>query len=249
MDKVVQIRKEIIKTLQAFGYEDVSFVEREKSYEISFPVNNGFETFLQRHKDAISMLAKGFLCSFYYTSDRKQVILHKKCRGLDPDDGRYSYLLHAMRIAENNKTKKGDVCGKEIFINMYDHFERVLLEKPVTELIGEVLGDNENMDKAIHTKGCRTISWKEGEFREITNEMAELHARKNADYGDSFGQTYRELGIISAVTRMSDKMNRLKMLVAHKDAQQVKDESIDDTLIDLACYAVMTLMERRREHE
>ena len=104
------------------------------------------------------------------------------------------------------------------------------------------------MDKAIRTKDDLTSSQEE-EFRTITNEMAELYARKNADYGDSFGQTYRELGIISAVTRMSDKMNRLKRLVAHKDAQQVKDESIDDTLIDLACYAVMTLMERRREHE
>lgn len=104
------------------------------------------------------------------------------------------------------------------------------------------------MDKAIHTKDDRTASQVD-RFRRITNEMSELYARKNADYGDSFGQTYRELGIISAVTRMSDKMNRLKRLVTHKDAQQVKDESIDDTLIDLACYAVMTLIERRREHE
>ena len=104
------------------------------------------------------------------------------------------------------------------------------------------------MDKAIHVKEDRTASQVD-RFREITNEMSELYARKNADYGDSFGQTYRELGIISAVTRMSDKMNRLKRLVAHKDAQQVKDESIDDTLTDLACYAVMTLMERRRWHE
>ena len=104
------------------------------------------------------------------------------------------------------------------------------------------------MDKAIRTKGDLTSSQEEN-FRTITGEMVQLYARKNADYGDSFGQTYRELGIISAVTRMSDKMNRLKRLVVHKDAQQVKDESIDDTLIDLACYAVMTLMERRREHE
>ena len=115
-------------------------------------------------------------------------------------------------------------------------------------LISENHKQLNNMDKAIRTKDDLTSSQEE-EFRTITNEMAELYARKNADYGDSFGQTYRELGIISAVTRMSDKMNRLKRLVAHKDAQQVKDESIDDTLIDLACYAVMTLMERRREHE
>ena len=87
-------------------------------------------------------------------------------------------------------------------------------------------------------------SWEE--FREITNEMAELYARKNADYGDSFGQTYRELGIISAVTRMSDKMNRLKRLTTREYQRAVGDESIDDTLMDMACYAVMTLMERRR---
>ena len=104
------------------------------------------------------------------------------------------------------------------------------------------------MDKLIHVKCDLTIQ--EEEFRSITNEMAELYARKNADYGDSFGQTYRELGIISAVTRMSDKMNRLKRLTTREYQRAVKDESIDDTLTDLACYAVMTLMEmRRREHE
>lgn len=132
-------------------------------------------------------------------------------------------------------------CDKKLF------FEN---EDDILDSMDDVLNfvNKNNMDKAIHIKGNRSIQ--EEKFREITNEMAELHARKNADYGDSFGQTYRELGIISAVTRMSDKMNRLKRLVAHKDAQQVKDESIDDTLIDLACYAVMTLMERRRrEHE
>ena len=105
------------------------------------------------------------------------------------------------------------------------------------------------MEKAIHVKEDRTASQVD-QFREITNEMAELYARKNADYGDSFGQTYRELGIISAVTRMSDKMNRLKRLTTREYQRAVKDESIDDTLIDLACYAVMTLMERRRrKHE
>ena len=245
MDKVVQIRKEIIETLKAFGYEDASFVEKENTYEISFHVNNGSETFLQRHKDAISMLAKGFLCMFYYTNNRQQVIIYKKCRGLDPDDERYSCLLHEMCLVGDNKTKKEDVCGKEIFINMYDRFERVILEEPITKHIKKLLEDETIMDNQVIPNEPIQVD----RFRGITNEMAELHARKNADYGDSFGQTYRELGIISAVTRMSDKMNRLKRLVAHKDAQQVKDESIDDTLIDLACYAVMTLMERRREHE
>lgn len=79
-------------------------------------------------------------------------------------------------------------------------------------------------------------------FKEITDEMNALYERKNHDYGNSFSETYRKLGIISATTRMLDKMNRVVSLVT-KDKQEVKDESLRDTLIDLANYAVMTIME------
>lgn len=78
-------------------------------------------------------------------------------------------------------------------------------------------------------------------FKEIASELASLYERKNSDYGDSFSVTFRELGIISAVTRMNDKMNRLKSLCVKEI--RVKDESIRDTLIDLACYSIMTIME------
>lgn len=84
---------------------------------------------------------------------------------------------------------------------------------------------------------------KQQEFKNITTEMAELYIAKNHDYGDAFGQTFAELGIISAITRISDKTNRLKSL-AIKD-QRVDDERIEDTLMDLANYAVMTLIELR----
>lgn len=82
---------------------------------------------------------------------------------------------------------------------------------------------------------------KQQEFKNITTEMSELYNAKNHDYGDAFAQTFAELGIISAVTRISDKTNRLKSL-ATKD-QRVDDEKIEDTLMDLANYAVMTLIE------
>ena len=84
---------------------------------------------------------------------------------------------------------------------------------------------------------------KQQEFNNITTEMSELYSKKNHDYGDAFGQTFAELGIISAITRISDKTNRLKSL-ATKD-QRVDDERIEDTLMDLANYAVMTLIELR----
>lgn len=82
---------------------------------------------------------------------------------------------------------------------------------------------------------------KQQEFNNIITEMSELYIAKNHDYGDAFGQTFAELGIISAITRISDKTNRLKSLATKE--QCVDDERIEDTLMDLANYAVMTLIE------
>lgn len=67
---------------------------------------------------------------------------------------------------------------------------------------------------------------KQQEFKNITTKMSELYSKKNHDYGDAFGQTFAELGIISAITRISDKTNRLKSL-AIKD-QRADDERIED---------------------
>ena len=76
----------------------------------------------------------------------------------------------------------------------------------------------------------------------ICQKLNQVYKAKNHDYGDSFGDTYKKLGIISAVTRLSDKMNRLMSLAVKHDVQ-VKDEKIEDTLFDMANYAIMTLIE------
>ena len=76
----------------------------------------------------------------------------------------------------------------------------------------------------------------------ICQKLNQVYKAKNHDYGDSFGDTYKKLGIISAVTRLSDKMNRLMSLAVSHEAQ-VKDEKIEDTLHDMANYAIMTLIE------
>ena len=79
---------------------------------------------------------------------------------------------------------------------------------------------------------------------EITKQLNEIYIAKNTDYGDAFGDTFKKLGIISAVTRIVDKTNRLMSLSAKTEAERnVKDETIKDTLMDLANYAIMTLIE------
>lgn len=79
---------------------------------------------------------------------------------------------------------------------------------------------------------------------ELCKILNDTFKRKNADYGDSFGEMFQELGIITAVTRIGDKFNRLKSLVKKpKKEQMVKDESIRDTLLDMANYCIMTVIE------
>lgn len=76
---------------------------------------------------------------------------------------------------------------------------------------------------------------------EICTTLNETFRKKNADYGNSFGETFKKLGIISAVTRITDKVYRLQSLCIK--AAQVSDESMHDTLLDLANYAIMTVIE------
>jgi hypothetical protein len=78
--------------------------------------------------------------------------------------------------------------------------------------------------------------------KSICNELNALYARKNADYGDSFHKTFLEEGMAMARIRLSDKLERFKRLTKSNE-QHVQDESVRDTLIDLANYAIMTVME------
>ena len=78
--------------------------------------------------------------------------------------------------------------------------------------------------------------------KNICNELHELYLKKNADYGDSFGRGFSEYGMIMPIIRLEDKLSRVKRLSLSIE-QNVKDESIRDTLIDLANYAIMTIVE------
>jgi hypothetical protein len=78
-------------------------------------------------------------------------------------------------------------------------------------------------------------------FNKICEEMAKLHEKKNNDYGNAADASYREFGIVSYVIRLNDKMNRLKTLTKPGAKQLIKCESVEDTLMDLAAYAIMAI--------
>lgn len=80
----------------------------------------------------------------------------------------------------------------------------------------------------------------------LTVYLNDLYHKKNNAYGDSFHETYQKMGIISAITRISDKYNRAVNLATHPDADP-NDESLRDTLLDMANYCLMTVMELDRK--
>lgn len=83
---------------------------------------------------------------------------------------------------------------------------------------------------------------------DICKKLNETYKNKNHDYGDSFGETFNKLGIVSAVTRISDKYNRLVSLcMLPEEERKVKDESITDTLLDMANYCIMTVIELKKD--
>ena len=79
--------------------------------------------------------------------------------------------------------------------------------------------------------------------RQICESLNKTYIRKNTDYGDSYGQLRKKYPD-SILIRLFDKFSRLERLISGHEAQ-VKDESIEDTLIDMANYALMEVVERR----
>lgn len=95
-------------------------------------------------------------------------------------------------------------------------------------------------DGLLHLGSRPKLSDSVEKFMDITTNMAKTYAAKNHDYGNSFEQSLDKFGLLAAVVRMGDKMNRIESL--SKKEAEVKDESIKDTLLDLANYAIMAVM-------
>ena len=81
----------------------------------------------------------------------------------------------------------------------------------------------------------------------IFNELVELHKAKDEDYGggESLGNFRRceQFGIPAwkgCLIRLSDKYSRAVSLVG-KGGKGMVDESLVDTLMDLAVYSVITI--------
>lgn len=126
----------------------------------------------------------------------------------------------------------------------------------VRELLGSVLSeeelneemkknnamDEEEFSEYVKTLGSGPI--KEDVHSDICQMLHETYKAKNADYGDSFALVRGKYSN-AILIRLNDKLNRLETLM--NGGKQHVDESIDDTLLDLANYCIMELVERRSD--
>lgn len=88
-------------------------------------------------------------------------------------------------------------------------------------------------------------------YYELIEKMQAIHSAKNSDYAadaDPLSNLKRAavFGVEpwrGCLIRMSDKWSRLEQLAGGKQAQ-VKEESVEDTLLDLANYALLCIVLR-----
>lgn len=78
-------------------------------------------------------------------------------------------------------------------------------------------------------------------FKKITEKMYEVYKAKNADYGDSFNITRNEYPN-AILIRLQDKFLRLKQLYRNNFKANVQNESVKDTLMDMANYCILELI-------
>lgn len=85
------------------------------------------------------------------------------------------------------------------------------------------------------------------DFREILEQIGEMHDKKSADYGNGndpyFNLRMCERGGLDAwkgvIVRLGDKYARLLTFMGHGE---LKNESVEDAFMDMAVYAILGLV-------
>lgn len=97
-------------------------------------------------------------------------------------------------------------------------------------------------DYEVATKSLQRILSEESKgntvHRDVTAILEETYYYKNEKYGDSFTDGMDKYGLLCIPIRLNDKLNRIGQLCKGSE----DDESLIDNLMDLANYAIMSVM-------
>lgn len=230
-----------------FGNLDISYADiKGRKYKVVVPkfgwvVRDG-KTF-QFYKDATFRKTFGKVQENDCKGIDREGMSNTLKEALDGCDEFFKGLKDVFRAEPYKETLGAGLCITPAHIkidNLYKGYEKTHEEVKLSDGLKEMASNKEKEYSHGKTKGIESDT-----FESVLDEMRDLHAKKNKDYGDAFHKSFEEFGVTAGVVRLNDKMERVKSLVKNGKAE-VKDESLMDTLKDMASYAVMLYVELQR---
>ena len=132
-------------------------------------------------------------------------------------------------------------------------YSKEIIEKDIYVFDGHTLGNDkeymkqymEEVDETVYIHTTKDLS-DEDMYRSLLDKLFETYKAKNSDYGNAFAEMFDELGIDYAYGKLREKMNRIKTL--RNQPNMVKNEGLEDALLDTAGYAILTLVEIKKRN-
>lgn len=243
------IKKEDIKEGLRFTLPNYRFKSREEEMKYNHSLVDGSSDYRPNppcytdiyHGESKTTLKTSYIPTFEVigakTMSKTGFIYTANCKCLESGKNMFiniSYIESCGKMVEPEKNT--DDLLKE-------WQERVLAEDFTSSnnvcsfLIGKYYSNPANV---YHNQNSET-----DRFKKITDEMSDTYKAKNQDYGNSFSNLFKECGMTYAYGHMKEKLERVKSLM--KDEAKVKGEGMKDSLLDLANYAILTVMELERK--
>lgn len=162
---------------------------------------------------------------------------------LDGYDEFFKGFKGVFRVGPNKETLDAGVCITPAHIkidNLYKGYEKTP-EKVNSDGLKEMASNKKKEYSHGKTKGIESDT-----FESVLDEMKELHAKKNADYGDAAHANFLRYGPVASLSRLSEKMQRAEHIFLSGKCE-VKDEPLTSTLIDMAITSAMLYMELKNK--
>lgn len=142
-------------------------------------------------------------------------------------------VLNIDKIKEKEYHKEYDNAHPALIEILYKHYSEIYQNEETCLILRDIA-----INAIFICEKYATL-----DYHYIIDKMISIYRKKNADYGNSFDRSLDEDGLLVAKIRIGDKIRRFITLTSDENRKaQVKDESIEDTLIDLANYCIMTIV-------
>lgn len=145
-----------------------------------------------------------------------------------------------------------DIKGQQVeILHISDWYYEIMINNKLYRISNDMIDYEKTMKFIINNEQFDNVNKLEEAFcgnkykehEQICKELNKMYETKNIRYDDAFSKSFKKYGITMACIRLEDKMLRFIALAKDKELDDQKDESIIDTLNDLANYAIMTRIE------